>query len=360
MKNDNENQWLDSLLARHIRREPEKFYFTKWAGKHPDEARLLRSSFEDSSRSTKTKPYLIWRFIMESKITRYSAAAVIALAATLILLCPFGTPGNGGVVLADIQQRVAEIETMVIRGQKTFMRPGEAGEIFEFDGIKCQFDLMKYFSKQHGHTEEGYVGDKLIYRITFNLPKRQTLIVIPPYKKYVTFTSTENVTKIMEDLLSPNGVINLLLESNYKELGRDNVDGVEVECFEFQEANPLKGILPKAVFDIQQGKGKVWIGIKEQLPVRIEGDVVIGKSLMTVFNDLNLHEINVLDKYNVELDEAIFDTSIPEGYTEFTISDILHLIPVEAKAGLAGLFIAPAGFIFWRRRRKRAATNPSN
>jgi hypothetical protein len=359
MKHENDNQWLDLLLAQHIQCEPEQFDFEKWAEKHPEEARLLRCGFEYSSRSMKTKPYLIWRFIMESKVTRYSAAAVIVLAMALVLLSPFGTPGNGGVVLADVRQKVADIETMVIRGQKTFMRPGEAGEIFEFDGIKCQFDVVKYFSKQHGHTEEGYIGDNLIYRITFNLPKRQTLIVIPPYKKYVTFTSTENVTKIIEDLLSPNGVITLLLESNYKELGRDNIDGVEVEGFEFQDADPIKGILPKAVFDIQLGKGKVWIGIKEQLPVRLEGDVVIGKSLMTVFNELNLHEVNVLDKYNVELDEALFDTRIPEGYTEFTLSNILHLIPTEAKAGLAGLCIAPAGFIFWRRRRKRAATNPS-
>jgi len=357
MKHDKNNKWLDPLLSQHVHREPAKFDFSRWAHEHPNEARLLQSGYADSGRNEKTKVQNLWRFIMESKVTRYSAAAVIVLAITLVLLSPFGTPGNGGVVLADVQQKVADIETMVIRGQKTFMRPGEAGEIFEFDGIKCQFDVVKYFSKQHGHTEEGYVGDNLIYRITFNLPKRQTMIVIPPYKKYVTFTSTENVTKIIEDLLSPNGVITLLLESNYKELGRDNIDGVEVEGFEFQDADPVKGILPKAVFDIQLGKGKVWIGIKEQLPVRLEGDVVIGKSLMTVFNDLNLHEVNVLDKYNVELDEALFDTRIPEGYTEFTVSDILHLIPVEAKAGLAGLCIAPAGFIFWRRRRKRATTN---
>ena len=351
MKHDKNNQWLDPLLLRLVHREPAKFDFDKWAQKHPDEARLLRDGFRDSGRNVKTTIQNVWRFIMESKVTRYSAAAIVALAITLILLSPFGTPGNSGVVLADVQQKVADIETMIIRGQKTFTRPAD-GEIFEFNGMKCQFDVVKYFSKQHGHTEEGYVKGNLVYRITFNLPKRQTLIVIPPYKKYVTFTSTESVTKIMEDVLSPKGVINLLLESGYKELGRDTIDGVEVEGFEFQDANPLKEILPKTVFDIQQGKGKVWIGIKEQLPVRIEGDIVIGKSLMTVFNELSLHEVNVLDKYNVELDESLFDIKIPEGYTEFTLSNILHLIPVEAKAGLVGLGIVPTGFIVWKKRRR--------
>jgi hypothetical protein len=356
MKHDNENKWLDSLLARRIRLEPEQFDFAKWAEKHPDEARLLRSGFEDSGRSTKTKPYLIWRFIMESKITRYSAAAVIALAATLILISPFGTPGNGGVVLADVQQNVEGIETMIIRGTKTFTHPGQPGSVFEFDGIKCQFDLVKYFSKQYGFVEEGYAGNRLIYRITFNMPERKTLIVTPPWKKYLTFTSTDKQVQLL-DSMTPKGIINLLMGGYHKNLGRDNIDGVEVEVFEFQDTETIKGILPRAVFDIQSLKGKVWIGIKEQLPVKVEGDLFIGKSFMTVFQELNLHEINTMGQFNVELDEEIFDTNPPEGYTELTLSDILQVIPAEAKAGLAGLFIGPAGFVLWRRRRKRAATN---
>ncbi len=296
---------------------------------------------------------------MESKITKYSAAAVIALAMTLVLFGPFWAPGNGGVVLADVQQKVADAETMVIRGQKTYLRPGEDGEVFEFLGIKYEFDLVKYFSKQHGLVEEGYVKDKLIYRVTFNRSKRQTLVVLPPWKKYVAFTSTDKQAQLLENL-TPKGIVNLLVGSDYKELGRDNIDGVEVEGFEFQEADPFIGLVPKAVFDIQNLKGKIWVGIKEQLPVRVEADLVIGKSLMTVFNDLNLHEVNTFHDYKIELDEDIFDAKPPEGYTELKLSDILQFIPIEAKAGAAGLglcfFGIPAGFIVRKRHRKKKAT----
>jgi len=361
MKQENENQWLDSLLARHIRHEPEKFDFAKWAEKHPDEARLLHSGFEHANRTTKTKPYLIWRFIMESKITRYSAAAVIALAATLILISPFGTPGNGGVVLADVQKKVAGIETMILRGTKTFTYPGESDRIFEFDGIKCKFDLVKYHSTRYGLVEEGYAEGKLIYRITFNIPEEQTIILFPKYKKYLKFASMDALAKVMENFSTPNGILNLLLAGDYKKLGRDNLDGVEVEAFEFQYTEPFeafKELLPKTVFDIQSFKGKVWIAIKEQMPVRVEGDLVIGKSFMTMFQELNLHEVNTFGDLNIELDEKIFDIAPPEGYTEITLSDILRLVPIETKAGLAGLFIAPTGFIFWRRRIKRATTKP--
>jgi len=173
----------------------------------------------------------------------------------------------------------------------------------------------------------------------------------------VKFTSTGSVAKIMETLTTPNGFFNVLIENDYKELGRDEIDGVEVEGFEFRDVESIKGIFPNFVFDIQDYKGKFWIGIDEQLPVRIEGDLVIGKSLMTMFNDLNLHEFNTLSDYNIELDETIFDISIPEGYTELTLVDILSIIPTNVKAGAAGAglgsILIPAGFITWRRRRRK-------
>ncbi|HUT45294.1 MAG TPA: hypothetical protein VMX36_03375, partial [Sedimentisphaerales bacterium] len=152
------------------------------------------------------------------------------------------------------------------------------------------------------------------------------------------------------------GIINLLMEGGYQKLGRDNINGTEVEVFEFQDPVTFKEIVPKAIFDIQSLKGKVWIGIKEQLPVLVEGDIFIGKSFMSMFQELNLHEVNTFGDYNIELDEAIFDTNPPEDYTELTLSDILPFIPVKVKAGLGGLCIIPAGFVFWKKRRKKKTT----
>jgi hypothetical protein len=349
VKNKKDENWLDETISRAVDFGKVEFDAQKWKEKY-----ILN---ETAETQLKFKPYLnLWRFIMESKVTRYSAAAVIVLAMALVLLSPFGTPGNGGIVLADVRQKVADIETMIIRGTKTFTRPGEDGDIFEFNGIKCEFDLVKYSSIKHGFVEEGYVGDKLIYRITFNRPKRQTLLVIPPSKKYGTMTSTDKQMQLMENL-TPKGIMNLFMEGDHRELGRDDINGVEAEVFEFQDTEPFIGFCPKPILDIQSLKGKVWIGIKEQLPVRVEGDFFIGKSLMTMFNDLNLREVNTFGEYNVELDEDIFDTNPPEGYTELTLSDILPFIPFKAKAGLTGLGVGfcviPAGLIIRRRHRKK-------
>lgn len=352
MTDKRNEKWLDEKLARATDFGKVRFDPAAWKKKY-----ILSESRESSSSCTKfTAHKNLWRTIMESRITRYSAAAVVVLAMTLVLLSPFGTPGNGSVVLADVQKKVAGIETMIIRGTKTFTHPGEPDRVFEFDGIKCRFDLVKYHSTQYGLIEEGYAEGQLIYRITFNIPEEQTLILFPKYKKYLKFASMDALAKAMENFTTPNGVLNLLLAGDCKKLGRDKIDGVEVEAFEFQDTEPFepfKELLPKAVFNIQNFKGKIWIAIKEQMPVRVEGDLAVSKCFMSMFNDLNLHEVNTFGDYNIELDEHIFDTNPPEGYTQLTLSDILQFMPTEAKAGAAALGIVPAGLVFWKRRKQR-------
>lgn len=350
MKNKKDKNWLDENISKAVDLGEVKFDNQKWREKY-----ILNEPAATHSTMKANKNF--WRIIMENKVTRYSAAAIVTSAIVLVLSNPFGGSKYSGVVLADVQQNVADIKTMIIRGTKTYTLPDKNNEVFIFNGVKGHFDLVKYFSKEHGFVEDGYVKDKLIYRLTFNFPKQQTLIVLPPYKKYVKFTSTDSVTKIMETLTTPKGFFNVLIENDYKELGRDEIDGVEVEGFEFRDVESIKRIFPNFVFDIQDYKGKFWIGIEEQLPVRIEGDLVIGKSLMTMFNDLNLHEVNTLGEYNVELDEDIFDIEPPEEYTQVTLNDILQMIPTETKAGLTGLGILPVGFIFWKKHRNRKKVN---
>jgi len=356
MKYGKDEKWLDDIISEAADLGEVNFDAQKWKKEY-----VRNESRESPSSYAKSKVHKnFWRTIMESKVTKYSAAAVIFLTITLVLFGPFWTPGNGGVVLADVQQKVAGIDSMIIRGTKTFTRPGEPDRIFEFDGIKCKFDLVRYQSTQYGLVEEGYAEGQLFYRITFNIPEEQTLILFPKYKKYFKFTSMDAFAKVMENFATPNGILKLLIAGDSKKLGRSKIDGIEIEAFEFEDTEslePIKDLFPKAVFNIQGFKGRVWIGIKEQLPVRIEGDLRIGKSFMTAFHDLNLREVNTLGEYNVELDEEIFSTDPPEGYTELTLTDILPLIPVGAKAGLVGLGIAPAGFIVWKRRRRKRLTS---
>ena len=301
---------------------------------------------------------------MESKVTKCSAATVVTLAILFILVNPFFSFQFGNIAWGALPQKVAGTETMIIRGTKTFYDPARPDEVFEFAGIKWHFDLIKYFSKQHGLVEEGYVDGKLIYRITMNPLKKQALLIIEPYKKYMLYDAKDpKMQQFLENVI-PDNLLNLCLEGGYKELGLKNIDGVDVEGLECKNAEQFVNIFPEALFDLKSANATIWLGVEGQLPVQVEGDMVVGKCVMTMFHNLNLHEYNVLGDYNIELDDAIFDTGIPDGYTELTISDILSLVPSDIKVGAIGaglsIILIPTGIISWRKHNRKKKVQIQN
>jgi hypothetical protein len=332
MRNDS-NNWLERLLTKHLYHEPAKFDFQRWSEKHPEESRLLEGGFKDSGRTHETTIFYVLRCIMKSNVTRYSAAAVVALAIGLVLLDPFGWSKHSGVLLADVQKKITQTDTMVFRGQKIFTCTDDPNK-------SVTFDVVKY---------------KQIYRFTFNMPEKQTIIVMPMLQKYLAFPCTEGQIKLLNNL-TPEGIIDLLLQTDYKKLGTDDINGVEAEGFEFHDVNVIRDIMPKFLFDMKEGKGVVWVGVKELLPVKLEADLVIGPSVLTRFTEYRLHEFCVLESYNVELGEELFSTAVPEGYTELKITDFL---PVKAGvAGGAGLGVVAVGLIAGKKLRKRKTMRP--
>jgi len=289
----------------------------------------------------------MWRKIMENRMTKYSAAAVVALAAALILMSPFGASKHGGVALAAVQKRVANLDTMVLRGQKVF-------SLLDDPNKYMAFDVVKYFSREYGIVEEGYRDGVPMYRIVMNRVQKQSLAVFHLWKKYAKYAATDEQIGLMEQL-APAGMIDLLLQNEHRKLGPRVIDGMDAEGFELDGLESIEGILPKWLFDIQQGKATAWIAKGELLPIRFEGDMRIGKSLATLFRDIRLQETAALESYDVELDPNLFDTNVPEGYDKFGFTDF-----IPGKLRLAGAGVLPAGAIVWTllRRRKTARRLP--
>ncbi len=302
-----------------------------------DASAAMRQTRTNNQRATRMS---VWRKIMESRMTRYSAAAVVALAAALVLTNPFGTSKHGGVALAAVQEKVANLDTMVFRGQKTF-------SLLDDPNSYMVIDVVKYFSREHGIAEEGYRQGVPMYRIVMNRAQKQSLAVFHLWKKYAKYPATDEQIELMEQL-APAGMIDLLLQNDHRKLGPRVIDGVDVEGFELDSLESIKGILPKWLFDIQQGKATAWIATGELLPIRFEGDMRIGKSLATLFMDVRLQETAALESYDTELDPKLFDTNAPEGYEKFGITDL-----IPGKLSLAGVGIIPAGAIAWTRFRGR-------
>ena len=351
MKHDKNNEWLAPLLSEHVHREPAKFDFQKWAREHPNEERLLRSGYADSGRNAKTTVQNLWRFIMESKITRYSAAAVITLAAALVLLSPFGTSNNGGIVWADVVEKVSEMRTLVHKERRI------GWEIGKEEALKVG-EVIRYASEEYGIAEYQY-DDKgtLMFRAYLLKETKQFIIVFPAEKKYLEVSLTEDLFNRLTGMLTPRGLVEYYTSGQHTELGRANFDNFDVEGFEITDPNllfpipePLRSMCPA-----RDLVGRLWIDVETSLPVGTEVKFNTDRGLLTGFKKLHL-EFRAYDlQWNAEIPEGIFDPNIPDDYTELKVTDF---IPAEAKAGLVGLVAIPAGFVFWKkRRRKRAKAN---
>jgi hypothetical protein len=331
----NRDKTIKELLRKTYRQGPDPSSQVRMEGLILDNAsRAMKQSVIDNPRPSRTT---IWRTIMDNKVTRYSAAAVIGIAA-LVLLNPLGT-SRRGVALAEVQARVAQVETMVLKGQTTFTHITDPN-------ISVQYDNVKYISRDHGFVEEGYVKGALSYRVVLSRQTKQSLLLLTSWKKCLRFPCTEEQIQVMEKL-TPTGVVGLFLETRYKKLGRSQINGVEVEGFQVEDLKPIEDIVPKFLCDIQEGTATIWVGTKELLPVRGEADMVIGANFWTDFMDVHCHEITVLDSYDVELDPNLFDTSIPEGYTGFKLTDF-----IPDKLGVTGLGILPTLRILWEGARR--------
>jgi hypothetical protein len=290
----------------------------------------------------------IWRFIMESKVTKYSAAAVVALAAALVLMSPFGTSKNGSIVWAKVVEKVHQMHT-VIHKEKRFV--WEIGQE-EPSGV---VDVVKYLSEEHGYAEHAFDEQGTLFLRAYFLKEiQQFILVLPAEKKYFKLSMPEEIFNRITGMLTPRGFVDYCTSFQYTELGRAKFDNFDVEGFEITDPNifPIPEPL-SLVFPARDLAARIWIDVETSLPVGFESEFNTDRGLLTGFKKLH-GEFRAYDfQWNAELPEGIFEPNIPDDYTEFKVTDF---IPAEAKAGLVGLVAIPAGFLFWKRRRKRAKT----
>ncbi len=288
----------------------------------------------------------LWRFIMESKVTRYSAVAVIALAIALVLIGPFGMSDNGGIVWAKVVQKIDESQMIVHKEQRFFYELGE-----EEPFLKA--DVIKHCCQKLGVVEEQYTteGD-LLHRAYVLGKQREVVFVLSETKKYLKVPLNDGMAQII-DRLTPRGLVEVFMAIEHKKLGRSRIDGREVEGVEAIDTEiwPIPDKFD-FLFPVKQITWRLWIDIENSLPVRIEYEVITDKGLLTGMKKLKVVCKAYAFEYHEEAREELFEPKIPDDYTEFTLTD---LIPTEAKAGLVGLGMIPAGFIVWKKRRRKNA-----
>jgi hypothetical protein len=303
---------------------------------------------EIQKKSAASRPNL-WRLIMENKVTRYSAAAIITLAIAFVLFGPFGISDNGGVVLAQVVQKMDEAKMIVHKEQRFYYELGEEEPFLKTD-------VIKHCCQKLGIVDEQYTTEGDLMHRAYVLGKpRQMVAVLPETKKYFQMPLRDSMAQVI-DRLTPRGLMEYFMAIEHKKLGRSRIDGCEVEGFEAIDTEiwPMPDKF-NFLFPVKQITWRFWIDVENSLPVRGEYEFITDRGLFTGMKKLRVVCKAYAFEYHQEAQEELFDPNIPDDYTEFKLTD---LIPTKAKAGLVGLGIIPMGFVFWRRRsRKRAAVS---
>ena len=153
------------------------------------------------------------------------------------------------------------------------------------------------------------------------------------------------------DRLTPRGLVEYFMTIEHKDLGRSRIDGREVEGVEAIDTDiwPIHDKF-HFLFPVKQITWRFWIDVENSLPVRAEYEVITDRGLLTGMKKLKVICKAYDFEYHEEAREELFKPDIPDDYTEFKPTD---LIPTEVKTGLMGLGILPAGFVIWKKRRRK-------
>jgi hypothetical protein len=318
---------------------------------HVTDARILRDAGQAFVESAKSRPATwrpgptLWRTIMENKVTRYSAAAVVTLAAALVLLSPFGTSRNGSIVLADVVEKVSGMGNSVLRGRRTVWENDQEEPSLKATGTA-------YVSSEHGYMEEQYDADgNLTHRAYFLKEPRRFVLVIPSEKRYLEVPVSEDIFDRLTTVLTPSGMLAHITSSPHAELGRRQSDGLKVEGFEtndhrlFAVPGALQFLLP-----VNDLTARLWIDVDSSLPVGIEIDFTTNRTVLAGFKKLRAEFRTDEIQWNAELPTGIFDPNIPADYTEIDLESV-----AQKNAAWLGVGAIPViGIVAYRRRRRRS------
>jgi len=289
-----------------------------------------------------------WRRIMESKVTRVSAAATILVAASLVLFNPFDLlDTRHGVVLAEAARKASEMRTSVGTCSRTVWYQGQ-------DEPCLKAETTVYASSKKGYMEEQHdAAGNLTHRAYILNESRRFVLVDPAEKKYLETSMSGDIFEQIAATLTPGGLLQRITAGPYTELGRRQLDGVEVEGFGTSDPEVLS--VPRALrflFPVNDITAQVWIDVDSSLPVELVIHFTTDRGLLTGFRKLRAefrtHDI----QWNPEIPAELFDPNIPEDYTPVNLASVTR----ENAAWLGVGALPIVGFAVYRRRRRRRSS----
>jgi len=274
----------------------------------------------ESSKNNKSATYQpdIWRIIMKSRITKLAVAAVIMIAALLAIY----NIGPSSVALADVlakvEQAKAYIYKMNVKVTGSMMPGWPMGQdmtgtvtISKDLGMKTEMEMIDPNAGETT-TQENYI-----------VPDEKLMVMLMHEKKQFIRTefSDDLAARMKKQNNDPRELIRQMLGVKYTELGKSEIDGVEVDGFETTDP----GISGGTTGDV---KVTLWVDSKSWLPVLMEMDMSINEQTRSrsTFYDY---------QWDVPVEKSEFVPVIPDDYE--AVFEGLKFPEMTEEAAIEGL-----------------------
>jgi len=237
----------------------------------------------EKTKSVHAEP-TIWRRTMKRSTTRI-AAAVLMIIAVFIGICHFGGPD---VAWAEVAQRLEDIKTVAykITADIEGMSGGPEGH-----ATHITLDVKHSYEQNAVRVDSSYqVPGGTTKTHTYGLfEDRIVVTLIPSQRKYSEVTiSDERMKKRQEETGDPVTLLNAMLEHDYAELGRKEINGVMASGIEVSDPKlsaKMGSFISGTMFD--ETIVQLWVDEQNKLPIRIDatGSSHDGQASMEVVYD---------------------------------------------------------------------------
>ncbi len=256
--------------------------------------RFLQAVDEHTKQKQADKKPDIWRIIMKNHLTKLTAAAAVIIIAALIITFHFGT---SPVAWGALVEKIGSVQSVVY----CLTADVKMQDMTQGQGVKTT--TIAYYSTEYGTRVENYMNDKLAMIMYLNPEENVYVTVLPEQKKVMKVTNrSQDELKKISDKDDPRVMVRNIMSTEYKHLGRDTINGIDVEGIECTGPRVMGGMFEDAT-------ARMWVERGTDYPVHIEIDGIVAGGQMEmsmVMDDF---------QWNVDLEPALFVPDIPADYT---------------------------------------------
>ena len=248
----------------------------------------------------------IWRTIMRNPMTKFAAAAVIIFA---VFLAPNLFDKTSGIAWAEVVERLEDIKTVVykinadVRGMPGTPQ-GYTTHITQDVMVSYEQEAVRIDSVMQTPRGDAKTQTYILFE------DRILLTLIPAQKKYIEVSiSDEHMKKMEKEKGDPVTLLSAMLEHDYTELGRKEIDGVAAWGIEVSDPKlgaKMGSFISGGTFD--EITVQLWVDEKRELPIRINatGSSKDGQSSMEVVYDSF--------QWDIDIEPALLEPEIPDDY----------------------------------------------